>query len=51
MSVTDETSQELRGWLKEVAPRNIHLISVTEDTFQELRGWLKEVASENMSHM
>ena len=44
MSVTEETSQESRGWLKEAASRNIQPMSVTEETSQELRGWLKEAA-------
>ena len=32
ISVTEETSQELRDWLKDVAPANIRDISVTEET-------------------
>ena len=48
MSVTEETFQESRGWLKEVAYQNMWDMSVTEETFQESRGWLKEVVSANM---
>ena len=44
MLVTFETSQELRGWLKEEAKPNMPDMSVTDETSQELRGWLKEVA-------
>ena len=40
MSVTSETSQLLRGWLKLLALWNILDMSVTEETFQLLRGWL-----------
>ena len=51
MSVTEETSQELRGRSKEVAPPNMLDMSVTEETSQELRGRSKEVAPPNMSDM
>ena len=44
MFVTDETSQELRGWLKEEAPQNISHMVVTEETSQVEMSWLKEVA-------
>ena len=44
MLVTFETSQLLRGWLKEVAKSNMSDMSVTEKTSQALRGWLKSAA-------
>ncbi len=42
MSVTCETSQVLRGWLKEVAEENIQDMSVTFEVFHVERDWLKE---------
>ena len=52
MSVTEDTSHELRGWLKEGVSREHALVmSVTEDTSHESRGWLKERATLNMSDM
>ena len=48
MSVTEETFQSLRGWLKEKASRNMPCMSVTEETSHVLRGWLKEEALQNM---
>ena len=51
MSVTLETSQEERGWLKESARLNISLMSVTLDTSQEERGWLKDSAYQNILFM
>ena len=44
MSVTEETSQVSRGWLKEEACQNKPRISVTEETSQSEMSWLKEVA-------
>ena len=44
ISVTEETSQLLRGWLKDSAWPNISDISVTEETFQEEMSPLKEEA-------
>ena len=44
MFLTEETSQSLRGWLKEEAKANMKDMSVTEETSQALRGWLKEEA-------
>ena len=44
-SVTDETSQLSRGWLKEAASQNMLDRSVTEDTSQKEMSPLKEVAS------
>ena len=48
MSVTDETSQALRGWLKSEAPSNMEPMSVTDETSQSPRGWAKEEAPLNM---
>ena len=47
MWVTEETSQESKGWLKEEAPQNISHMSVTDETSQVLRDWLKEEALRN----
>ena len=44
MSVTAETSQEERSWLKEVAPWNIWCMLVTAETSQEEMLPSKEVA-------
>ena len=51
MSVTEETIQVLRVWLKEVAPSNMLYMSVTEETFQLERSPSKEEAVENMPRM
>ena len=48
MSVTDETFQALRGWLKEVAPDNMKDMSVTDETSHDERSPSKTVASRNM---
>ena len=48
MSVTEETSQKSRGWLKAVAPANISAMSVTEEVSQVEMSWLKAVAPENI---
>ena len=44
MLVTEDTSQEDRSPLKEVASANIPYMLVTEETSQEDRSPLKEVA-------
>ena len=49
MSVTDETFQEFRGWLKAEAPANMKDMSVTPETFHEFRGRLKAEAPLNMA--
>ena len=52
MSVTEETSQSLRGESKEVANVNMPDMSVTEETSQSLRGESKEVAKcEHAGHV
>src|SRR5690606_16719653 len=48
MSVTLDTSQVVRSWLKAVAFRNIAYISVTPYTSQPLMSLLKAVALENI---
>ena len=48
MSVTLDTFQEARGWLKEEAWKNMWDRSVTLDTFQEEMSPLKEEAPLNM---
>ena len=48
MSVTAETSQEFRGWLKEEAPSNMDSMLVTFETFQMEISPLKEEALVNM---
>ena len=45
MSVTPETFQSLRDWLKEMASWNIRDMVVTDETFQSLRDWLKATAA------
>ena len=42
MSVTDEISQESRGWLKVVAPPNMPFMSVTLETSHSEMSPLKE---------
>ncbi len=44
MVVTEEVFQVLRGWLKEVAERNISFMVVTEEVFQVEMLPLKEEA-------
>ena len=51
MSVTDETSQESRGWLKAKAPLNIARMSVTDETSQPVTFPLKELVLANISLM
>ena len=51
MSVTPETFQESRGWLKEEALLNMPVMLVTDETFQDDRSPLKERAMRNMSLM
>ena len=51
MSVTDETSQVLRGWLKEGELWNMLVMSVTDETSQAEMSPLKALASANMNDM
>ena len=51
MSVTAETSQLSRGWLKAVAPSNMLRILVTDETSQEEMSPLKAVAPLNIPLM
>ena len=51
ISVTEETSQVSRGWLKEEASANRWDMSVTEETFQEEILPLKDEAPANIPDM
>ena len=50
--MTEETSQSLRGWLKEVAPMNMSDMSVTEETSQVVEGLVEGGgAPEHVGHV
>ena len=46
--VTEETFQELRGWLKSEAPENMPYMLVAAETSQEEMSWSKTGASPNI---